>query len=60
MARALADDTAAGTHLVDDHSALVGALERGDLAAVQDVIRAHNDHAKATQRAGILRHGGRL
>ncbi len=60
MARALADDTAAGAHLVDDHFALVGALERADLPAVQDVIRAHNDRAKATQGASIVRHGGRL
>jgi flavin reductase (DIM6/NTAB) family NADH-FMN oxidoreductase RutF/DNA-binding GntR family transcriptional regulator len=60
MARALAQDMVAGAHLVDDHVALVGALERADLPAVEGVIRSHNEQAKATQRAGILRHGGQL
>jgi len=60
MARALSDGMEAGPHLVDDHNALVDALERGDLAAVRAVMTTHNEHAKATQRAGILRHGGRL
>jgi 4-nitrophenol 2-monooxygenase / 4-nitrocatechol 4-monooxygenase, reductase component len=60
MARALTRDMVAGAHLVDDHFALVGALERADLPTVHDLIRSHNEHAKATQRAGILRHGGQL
>ena len=60
MARALSDDMEAGPQLMDDHNGLVEALERGDLAAVRAVIATHNEHAKATQRAGILRHGGRL
>jgi flavin reductase (DIM6/NTAB) family NADH-FMN oxidoreductase RutF/DNA-binding GntR family transcriptional regulator len=60
MARALSEDMEAGQHLVDDHTALVDALERADLAAIRQVVTTHNEHAKATQRAGILRHGGRL
>ena len=43
-----------------DHIDLVDALERADLPAVRRVMAAHNEHAKATQRAGILRIGGRL
>jgi hypothetical protein len=35
-------------------------LERADLPAVRRVLRTHNEHAKATQRAGIQRAGGRL
>jgi len=50
----------ADPHLVSDHFDLVDALERRDLAAVRRVLTAHNDHAKATQRAGILRLGGRI
>jgi len=60
MARALPPDLDAGQHLVDDHFDLVDALERADLPAVRRVMTAHNEHAKATQRAGILRLGGRL
>jgi flavin reductase (DIM6/NTAB) family NADH-FMN oxidoreductase RutF/DNA-binding GntR family transcriptional regulator len=60
MMRALSDEMEVEPHLLNDHDALVGALERGDLAAVRRVIAAHNEHAKATQRAGILRRGGRL
>ena len=60
MARALSDDMEAGAHLLSDHDALVDALERGDLASVRTVIRTHNEHAKATQRTSIHRHGGHL
>ncbi len=60
MARALSDDLEATPHLVDDHLELVDALERADLPAVRRVISQHNDRAKATQRAGIVRRGGRL
>jgi hypothetical protein len=35
-------------------------VERADLPAVRTVLAAHNERAKATQRAGIERHGGRL
>ena len=60
MARALPAEVSVDTHLVDDHLALVKAYERGDLAAARRVILEHNDRAKATQRAGIERAGGRL
>jgi flavin reductase (DIM6/NTAB) family NADH-FMN oxidoreductase RutF/DNA-binding GntR family transcriptional regulator len=60
MARALPPDLAAGRHLADDHFDLIDALRRADLAAVHRVMRTHNEHAKATQRAGILGLGGRL
>jgi DNA-binding GntR family transcriptional regulator len=60
MARALSVDVEAGRHLIDDHLALVDALERADLPAARQVMTAHNDRAKATQRAGILRVGGRV
>jgi len=38
----------------------VDAYERGDLTGAKDVITAHNERAKATQRAGIERAGGQL
>jgi DNA-binding GntR family transcriptional regulator len=60
MARVLATDMAAGAHLVDDHFDLVDALDRADLPTVREVIRTHTEHAKATQRASILRIGGQL
>jgi 4-nitrophenol 2-monooxygenase / 4-nitrocatechol 4-monooxygenase, reductase component len=60
MARALPKDMAAEPHLVSDHFDLIDALERRDLPGVRRVMTAHNERAKATQRAGILRHGGRL
>ena len=60
MARALPHVMAPDPHLVTDHFDLVDALERADLPAVRRVMTSHNDHAKATQRAGILRAGGRL
>jgi benzoate/toluate 1,2-dioxygenase reductase subunit len=60
MARALLDDMDADPHLGSDHTELVDALERKDLAAVRRVMVSHNEHAKATQRAGMLRIGGRL
>jgi flavin reductase (DIM6/NTAB) family NADH-FMN oxidoreductase RutF/DNA-binding FadR family transcriptional regulator len=60
MARALTPDVAATPHLVQDHLELVEAYERADLDAVKRVITAHNERAKATQRAGIQRAGGEL
>jgi 4-nitrophenol 2-monooxygenase / 4-nitrocatechol 4-monooxygenase, reductase component len=60
MARALPQDMDADPHLVSDHFDLVDALERADLPAVRQVMTAHNENAKQTQRAGILRAGGRL
>jgi flavin reductase (DIM6/NTAB) family NADH-FMN oxidoreductase RutF/DNA-binding GntR family transcriptional regulator len=60
MARALPHVMAPDPHLVTDHFDLVDALERADLPTARRVLRSHNDHAKATQRAGILRVGGRL
>jgi flavin reductase (DIM6/NTAB) family NADH-FMN oxidoreductase RutF/DNA-binding GntR family transcriptional regulator len=60
MARALPDEMDADPHLRSDHFDLIDALERVDLAAVRRVMTSHNEHAKETQRAGILRAGGRL
>ncbi len=60
MARALSQDANADPHLVADHFALIDALERRDLAAVRGVLSSHNEHAKATQRAGMQRLGGRI
>jgi 4-nitrophenol 2-monooxygenase / 4-nitrocatechol 4-monooxygenase, reductase component len=60
MARALPADMAADPHLRSDHFDLIDALERGDRAAARRVMTAHNERAKATQREGILRAGGRL
>jgi flavin reductase (DIM6/NTAB) family NADH-FMN oxidoreductase RutF/DNA-binding GntR family transcriptional regulator len=59
-ARALAEESGAGPHLVDDHFALIDALQRADQTAIRQIITRHNEKAKATQRAGILRHGGHL
>ena len=60
MARALSTDIKVSDHLVADHRALVDAYERADLAAAKAIIIAHNERAKATQRAGIDRAGGEL
>lgn len=60
MARALLDDQDADPHLMAEHLEQVDALERRDLAALRRVMVSHNEHAKATQRAGMLRVGGRL
>jgi flavin reductase (DIM6/NTAB) family NADH-FMN oxidoreductase RutF/DNA-binding GntR family transcriptional regulator len=60
MARALSHDMAADPHLVADHFELIDAVEHRDLAAVRRVLTSHNEHAKATQRAGMQRVGGRI
>jgi flavin reductase (DIM6/NTAB) family NADH-FMN oxidoreductase RutF/DNA-binding GntR family transcriptional regulator len=60
MARALPADMDADPHLRSDHFDLIDALERRDRDAVRRVMTAHNERAKATQREGILRAGGRL
>jgi flavin reductase (DIM6/NTAB) family NADH-FMN oxidoreductase RutF/DNA-binding FadR family transcriptional regulator len=60
MTRALSTDIKVSDHLVADHRALVDAYERADLAAAKAIIVAHNERAKATQRAGIDRAGGEL
>ena len=60
MAQALPHDLPGDPHLVTDHVDLIDALERADLPAVRRVLTSHNERAKATQRAGIERHGGRL
>ena len=60
MARALSTDVEVSEHLVGDHRALVDAYERADLAGAKSIIVAHNERAKATQRAGIERAGGQL
>ncbi len=60
MSRALTSDVEVSEHLINDHRQLVDAYERGDLAAAKQVIAAHNERAKATQRVGIERAGGQL
>ena len=39
--------------ITKDHIDMVGAYERGDMEALRLIIVEHNDHAKATMRAGI-------
>ena len=60
MSQALPNEADTDPQLVTDHFDLVDAVERADLPAVRRVLTAHNERAKATQRAGIERHGGRL
>jgi flavin reductase (DIM6/NTAB) family NADH-FMN oxidoreductase RutF/DNA-binding GntR family transcriptional regulator len=60
MTRALSAQVGASPELVEDHRRLVDAYERGDLDAVKRIITAHNERAKASQRAGIERAGGQL
>jgi DNA-binding GntR family transcriptional regulator len=60
MSRALPSEADTDPQLITDHVDLVDAVERADLPAVRRVLTAHNERAKATQRAGIERHGGRL
>jgi flavin reductase (DIM6/NTAB) family NADH-FMN oxidoreductase RutF/DNA-binding GntR family transcriptional regulator len=60
MSRVLTPEVEVSAHLLDDHRELVDAYERADLAAVKQIITVHNERAKATQRAGIERAGGRV
>jgi flavin reductase (DIM6/NTAB) family NADH-FMN oxidoreductase RutF/DNA-binding GntR family transcriptional regulator len=60
MGRALSSDVRVSSALIDDHRELVEAYERADLDAVKRIVIAHNERAKATQRAGIERAGGQL
>ena len=43
--------------ITKDHIEIVGAFERGDFGALREIIAEHNDHAKATMRAGIEKPG---
>jgi flavin reductase (DIM6/NTAB) family NADH-FMN oxidoreductase RutF/DNA-binding GntR family transcriptional regulator len=60
MTRALDAEVAPSPQLIEDHRELVRAYERADLDAVKRIVVAHNERAKATQRAGIERAGGQL
>jgi benzoate/toluate 1,2-dioxygenase reductase component len=40
-----------------DHIDIVGAFERSDFEALRRILSEHNDHAKATMRAGIEKPG---
>ena len=60
MTRALSTRGDVSVHVAREHLDLVAAYERHDLDAVKAVIVRHNEHAKATQRAGIERAGGQL
>jgi NAD(P)H-flavin reductase/ferredoxin len=44
--------------ITQDHIQIVDAFESGDFGALRQVIAEHNDHAKATMRAGIEKPGG--
>jgi NAD(P)H-flavin reductase/ferredoxin len=44
--------------ITQDHIDIVQAFERGDFEALRGIIAEHNDHAKATMRAGIEKPGG--
>jgi NAD(P)H-flavin reductase/ferredoxin len=43
--------------ITQDHIDIVGAFESGDFEALRRIISEHNDHAKATMRAGIEKPG---
>jgi benzoate/toluate 1,2-dioxygenase reductase component len=53
MAQALTPTVEVVGDVGQDHLDLVTAYERGDLAAVREIIVAHSEHAKATMMAGI-------
>jgi benzoate/toluate 1,2-dioxygenase reductase subunit len=44
--------------ITQDHIQIVDAFEGGDFGALREIIAEHNDHAKATMRAGIEKPGG--
>jgi benzoate/toluate 1,2-dioxygenase reductase subunit len=44
--------------ITQDHIEIVDAFERSDFEALRRIIAEHNDHAKATMRAGIEKPGG--
>jgi benzoate/toluate 1,2-dioxygenase reductase subunit len=44
--------------ITQDHIQIVDAFESGDFGALRRIIAEHNDHAKATMRAGIEKPGG--
>lgn len=60
MTRALSTRGDVSVHVAREHVEFVDAYERADLDAVEAVLVRHNEHAKATQRAGIERAGGQL
>lgn len=59
-ARALTGDVRASSALLDEHRMLVEAYERGDLAAAREVVKAHSERSKKTQRGGIESAGGAI
>ncbi len=58
MSRALSRGMDVSDDLIDDHRRLVDAYRSADLAGAKRIITAHNERAKATQRAGIEIAGG--
>jgi flavin reductase (DIM6/NTAB) family NADH-FMN oxidoreductase RutF/DNA-binding GntR family transcriptional regulator len=60
MVSLLAEGSAAGREIVDDHMAIVEAYERGSLGEAMQVIARHNENAKQTTRRAILAAGGEL
>lgn len=59
-ARALTGDVRAAPELLEEHQGLVEAYERGDLPAAREVVKAHSERSKQTQRAGIESAGGAI
>jgi benzoate/toluate 1,2-dioxygenase reductase subunit len=45
--------------ITNDHVEMVHAFERGDIDALRTIIVEHNEHAKATMRAGIEKSGSK-
>jgi benzoate/toluate 1,2-dioxygenase reductase subunit len=43
--------------ITKDHIDIVGAYERGDIDGLRTLLVEHNEHAKATMRAGIEKTG---
>jgi flavin reductase (DIM6/NTAB) family NADH-FMN oxidoreductase RutF/DNA-binding FadR family transcriptional regulator len=60
MARSLSQELTVSNHLIEDHRRLVNAYRQADLVTVKQIITAHNERTKATQRAGIELTGGQL
>ena len=45
--------------ITQDHVDMVAAYERDDIESLRGLIVEHNDHAKATMRAGIEKVGSK-
>ncbi|MGH3341472.1 MAG: flavin reductase [Carbonactinosporaceae bacterium] len=59
-ARALTGDVEASPELLEEHRRLVAAYEHADLDGAREVVKAHSERSKRTQRASIERAGGSI